>query len=89
MQLRSCRTCDCSGIWSSFFCATHELEQKDAAAARQHQLEVELRYDIEAAFWDGEYVTLRLGQETERHVFGDERDAGNVDLAALIAKNIH
>ncbi len=43
---------------TDFFCATRDYEQQDAASARQDQLDVDLYYNIEAAFWMGEYVTL-------------------------------
>lgn len=42
-----------------FFCATHARDQKGAAAARQDQLDVDLHYDIEAAFREGECVTVQ------------------------------
>ena len=42
-----------------------------------------MRYDIEAAFWEGENVTVV--QEAKCQAFGDEPDA-NVDLAALLAE---
>lgn len=67
-----------------FFCATLDFEQKDAAEARQDRLDVELHYDIQAAFWEGKYLTL--GQQEECLAFGDEADAKDVDLAALLAE---
>ena len=66
-----------------FFCATHQLEKQHAAAARQDQLDIELHFDIEAAFWEGEYVTI--GQQEECEAFGDDPGA-NVDLAALLSE---
>ena len=68
----------------NFFCATLDFEQKDAAEARQDRLDVELHYDIQAAFWEGEYLTV--GQQDECVAFGDEADAKDVDLAALLAE---
>ena len=71
-----------------FFCATHGYEKQDAlhgaAAVRQYQLDVDLHYNIEAAFWKGEYVTL--GEEEECQAFGDDPAAQDVDLDVLLAE---
>ncbi len=55
-----------------------------AAAARHDQLDVDLHYNIEAAFWMGEYVTL--GEEEECQAFGDDPTAKDIDLDVLLAE---
>ncbi len=69
---------------TDFFCATHDYEKQGAAAARQDQLDVDLHYNIEAAFWMGEYVTL--GEEEECQAFGDDPNAKDLDLDVLLAE---
>ncbi|DBA74012.1 TPA: hypothetical protein ACH3X1_010836 [Trebouxia sp. C0004] len=69
---------------TDFFCATHDYEQQGAAAARQDQLDVDLHYNFEAAFWMGEYVAL--GEEKECQAFGDDPTAKDIDLDALLAE---
>lgn len=67
-----------------FFCATHDYEKQGAAAVRQDQLDVDLHYNIEAAFWTGEYVTL--GEEEDCQAFGDDPTAKDIDLDVLLAE---
>jgi len=58
------------------------LCQHDAMAVRQDRLDVELQYDIEAALWDGEYVTVSPFEEVP--AFGDATDSQSMDIDAAL-----
>ena len=77
--------CSPEEVEASLF-ATHQLEKQHAAAAWQDKPGIELHCDIEAAFWEGEYVLV--GQQEECEAFGDDPGA-NVDLAALLAETFN
>ncbi|DBB07169.1 TPA: hypothetical protein ACH3X1_011736 [Trebouxia sp. C0004] len=47
---------------------------------RQDRLDVELQFDIEAALWDGEYVSVSPLEEVP--AFGDATDSQNMDVDA-------
>ena len=64
-----------------------KIEKKGGGPSRLKRESGSQHYDIAAAFWEGEYVTV--GPEEECQAFGDEPDAGNVDLAALIAETFN
>ncbi len=51
-------------------------------AVRQDRLDVELQYDIEAALWDGEYVTVSPFEEVP--AFGDATDSQSMDVDAAL-----
>ncbi|KAL0032647.1 hypothetical protein WJX77_012673 [Trebouxia sp. C0004] len=56
-----------------------------AADSYQCQLDIELQYDLEAAVWDGQYITLEA--EPEIPVFGNDEEAiGDVNHTALYAR---
>ncbi|DBA96961.1 TPA: hypothetical protein ACH3X1_001287 [Trebouxia sp. C0004] len=66
-----------------FFSAALGHEQQDAMNVRQDRLDVELQFDIEAALWDGEYISVSPLEEVP--AFGDATDSQNMDVdAALI-----
>ncbi|DBB01617.1 TPA: hypothetical protein ACH3X1_000258 [Trebouxia sp. C0004] len=49
---------------------------------RQDRLDVELQFDIEAALWDGEYVSVSPFEEVP--AFGDATDSQNMDVDAAL-----
>ncbi|DBA89368.1 TPA: hypothetical protein ACH3X1_016229 [Trebouxia sp. C0004] len=65
-----------------FFSAALGHEQQDAVNVRQDRLDVELQFDIEAALWDGEYVSVSPLEEVP--AFGDAPDSQNMDVDAAL-----
>ena len=73
-----------------FFGRTLQYEHEDAAkqtelaAARQDQLDVDLHYDIEAAFWEGQNISLNATETCQ--AFGDADASGGsaMDLDAML-----
>ncbi|DBB03978.1 TPA: hypothetical protein ACH3X1_013044 [Trebouxia sp. C0004] len=65
-----------------FFSAALGHEQQYAMNVRQDRLDVELQFDIEAALWDGEYVSVSPLEEVP--AFGDATDSQNMDVDAAL-----